>query len=188
MIWMCTNITTRIEQFIQQQHLTPRGQQHNASKNKLPKLCKKQRYNLHNTMHTTSTSSTAHHAHNLESERKMYGRSILFCATWWCLDMKFICVVFLLIDINECDSSNKCSPSNSKCQNTEGSYRCQCDGGYENASPFVCVGTSVTCLPAQLSSVSSDLGRALLGLSGIGIVGISQTIVRSRATLIPEWL
>ena len=24
--------------------------------------------------------------------------------------------------------------------------------------------------------------------SGIGIVGISQTIVRSRATLIPEWL
>ena len=24
--------------------------------------------------------------------------------------------------------------------------------------------------------------------SGIGIVGISQTVVRSRATLIPEWL
>ena len=34
-----------------------------------------------------------------------------------------------------------------------------------------------------------NLGRVLGGrITGIGIVGISQSIVRSRATLIPEWL
>ena len=31
-------------------------------------------------------------------------------------------------------------------------------------------------------------GTFFWAYSGIGIVGISQTIVRSQATLIPEWL
>ena len=35
---------------------------------------------------------------------------------------------------------------------------------------------------------SSYLGHVFGAYSGIGIVGISQTSVRSRATLIPEWL
>ena len=31
-------------------------------------------------------------------------------------------------------------------------------------------------------------GMFFWGYSGIGVVGIHQTIVRSRVTLIPEWL
>ena len=44
-------------------------------------------------------------------------------------------------------------------------------------------------IPRSSSSSSLILlGRVLLAYSGIGIVGIHQTIVRSRVTLIPEWL
>ena len=52
--------------------------------------------------------------------------------------------------------------------------------------------TTLTCPDAQSRSCSCLLSLSesafFWAYSGIGIVGISQTIVRSRATLIPEWL
>ena len=42
--------------------------------------------------------------------------------------------------------------------------------------------------PAPRVGIGVTLGAFFWAYSGIGIVGISQTVVRSWASLIPEWL
>ena len=56
--------------------------------------------------------------------------------------------------------------------------------------PVVCfVFVWSSFIGAVLSVITVYIKGAFLGIySGIEIIGISQTIVRSRATLIPEWL
>lgn len=52
----------------------------------------------------------------------------------YCIDM-FECI----LDKDECKYRNVC-PSNSVCQNTRGSFRCNCDAGFEQTSAQRCSG------------------------------------------------
>lgn len=45
---------------------------------------------------------------------------------------------FELADINECSMPNKCQ--NGKCVNTEGSYTCECYGGFAKSRRGLCEG------------------------------------------------
>ncbi|VDO10661.1 unnamed protein product [Haemonchus placei] len=42
----------------------------------------------------------------------------------------------ICIDINECETPSKC-PANSRCVNTMGSYRCDCDAGFSDSGQCV---------------------------------------------------
>ena len=47
----------------------------------------------------------------------------------------------LLIDIDECQDFNHCSPLKyEECVNTQGSYSCQCMTGYKNSTSGMCIG------------------------------------------------
>ena len=54
------------------------------------------------------------------------------------------CVRFgLIIDADECASGSHECDRNAKCQNTEGSYACECTPGYKGDG-FTCVGKNET--------------------------------------------
>ena len=60
----------------------------------------------------------------------------------------FYCCFFILVDIDECQSSGACR-SDLVCNNTVGSYRCECPVGFvvdpssQNVMDPVCVGEEV---------------------------------------------
>ena len=43
----------------------------------------------------------------------------------------------IILDINECEKKSHNCHSNAKCINTDGSFTCQCKGGYEGDG-FIC--------------------------------------------------
>ncbi len=65
---------------------------------------------------------------------------------------------FSTVDVNECDYYHPCN-ENSLCQNTLGSYVCQCMSGFEQASATSkeCVGNRLSGNVLWLSSLSSQL-------------------------------
>ena len=66
------------------------------------------------------------------------------------LNFVFVLFCFILVDIDECQSSDACR-SDLVCNNTAGSYRCECPSGFSadpgsqniNLDP-VCVGEKVS--------------------------------------------
>ena len=76
--------------------------------------------------------------------------SIAFCTVWDCptscdISNKDSCCGFILLDTDECQQPYACR-SELICNNTVGSYRCECplgftaDAGSQNAADPVCVG------------------------------------------------
>jgi len=59
--------------------------------------------------------------------------------------MSDFCSVYMLADIDECRTDNKCS-TGSTCVNTNGSYTCECPAGYSLlADQRTCDGKLVLC-------------------------------------------
>ena len=44
----------------------------------------------------------------------------------------------IILDINECEKESHNCHSNAKCINTNGSFTCQCKGGYEGDGLITC--------------------------------------------------
>ena len=61
--------------------------------------------------------------------------------------VKEILLALCILDIDECqqDSTSVCGP-HSSCKNTIGSYRCDCEGGYQyDSSGLTCIGKMCRC-------------------------------------------
>ena len=59
---------------------------------------------------------------------------------------------FFFADLNECLTETAACPPNSSCANTDGSYECHCDGGFQAVSPNTCEGLLYSILvPIYLS-------------------------------------
>ena len=51
------------------------------------------------------------------------------------------CICLLCLDIDECTvGSHDCLSTTAKCTNTEGSFTCTCNTGYDGDGRVVCVG------------------------------------------------
>ena len=60
------------------------------------------------------------------------------------------------LDLNECDLPDSCDSSVSRCNNTDGSFTCQCLPGFEMNSSSVCVGELKSHLAAILIVILTD--------------------------------
>ena len=59
------------------------------------------------------------------------------------------------IDVNECEEKDYTCTSNSTCINTIGSYKCECDSGYNKTDNQECLDIN-ECLIAEPKVCSND--------------------------------
>ena len=70
--------------------------------------------------------------------------------------LSFSNLLFMFLDVDECNSTRNLSRCDDICENTNGSYKCSCRKGFNLVNGYRCEGTS-TILLTFLQMISTSV-------------------------------